>query len=148
MKHVKLMAVKFVLCLALLFVILGLGYGMSFGNVFLITLVLGVLSYVVGDLMILPRTNNTIATGSDFVLAFVVIYFMSDALTAGGELFTATLITSVGVAIFEYFFHKYVASNISSEPREMKSGAMNLSTEASEEIFPYDREEEAEDENK
>ncbi|WP_431800968.1 YndM family protein [Halobacillus andaensis] len=138
MKHAKYMAAKFIGCLALLFLILGVGYEMSFGNVFLITLVLGVLSYVIGDMMILPRTSNTVATISDFVLAFVVIYFMSDALTVAGDIFTASLLSAIGVAVFELIFHKYVASSGLFEPKEREANDLNYAAETSDELFPYE----------
>ena len=80
MKHIKPLAIKFISSLVLLSVILGLFFDMSFGNIFLITLVLGVVSYVIGDLFILRRTNNIIATLADLGLAFLVIRFMSESL--------------------------------------------------------------------
>ncbi|MBM7553120.1 YndM family protein [Thalassobacillus pellis] len=138
MEHMKLLAIKFVMTLAVLLVILGLGYDMAFRNVFLITVVLGLLSYVIGDRMILPRTNNTMASVADFGLAFVVIYFMGDALTFGGDLFTATIISSAAVTIAEYFFHKKVASTFDDEHVERGARNMEVSTETSEELFPYD----------
>lgn len=95
--------------MVLLYVILGLMYDMSFSNVFLISLVLGLASYVIGDLFLLPKTNNTIATLADFGLAFMIIWILGESLTYGESLLLASLISAAGVAVFEYFFHKYVA---------------------------------------
>ncbi|MDA1475064.1 DUF2512 family protein [Bacillus sp. CLL-3-40] len=39
-----------------------------------LTLVLGVVSYLVGDLFLLPRTNNMTATIGDFGLSIVLIW--------------------------------------------------------------------------
>ncbi|PWU66638.1 MULTISPECIES: YndM family protein [Gracilibacillus] len=141
MEHIKMMAVKFFISLALLYVILGIGYDVSFGNVFLITLVLGVLSYILGDRIILPRTNNTVATISDFVLSFVVIYLMTDALTVGDDVLQATLISSIALTIFEYFFHKYVASNLDDQESTTDMRPRSIQTESAEEIHPIDKEE-------
>lgn len=66
MKHVKALVIKFVSSLVLLSLILGLLFDMAFSNIFLITLVLGIEAYFIGDLLILPRTNNTVATIVDF----------------------------------------------------------------------------------
>ncbi|WP_054788196.1 DUF2512 family protein [Gracilibacillus dipsosauri] len=140
MEHIKMMAVKFFISLALLYVILGIGYDVSFGNVFLITLVLGVLSYILGDRIILPRTNNTVATISDFVLSFVVIYLMTDALTVGDDVLQATLISSIALTIFEYFFHKYVASNLDDQESTTDMRPRSIQTESAEEIHPIDNE--------
>ncbi|WP_279401869.1 DUF2512 family protein [Piscibacillus salipiscarius] len=85
MNHMKLLAIKLASCFVLLYLILGFGYDVSFGNVLMISVVLTLVSYL-GDAFILPRTNNTVATITDFILAYVVIYFMLDMLTIGGDL--------------------------------------------------------------
>ncbi|MGI8314694.1 YndM family protein [Halobacillus mangrovi] len=143
MDHLKLIAMKFLFSLVILAIILGAGFDVSFGNVFLITIVLVALSYALGDLMLLSRSSNTTATIADFVLAFAVIYFMTDALTVGDNVFSATLISTISLTIFEYFFHQSVARNLDGE--EERKGNVNptpqLSTEASEELYPYDEEE-------
>jgi Protein of unknown function (DUF2512) len=140
MKHIKPLAIKFISSLVLLSVILGLFFDMSFGNIFLITLVLGVVSYVIGDLFILRRTNNIIATLADLGLAFLVIRFMGDALAYGddGDMFTMSLIAAIGVALFEYAFHKYVANRVLNEnqSRENQQTKLRYQTEASEELTP------------
>ncbi|KHE68345.1 hypothetical protein LD39_14800 [Halobacillus sp. BBL2006] len=143
MEHVKLIAMKFLFSLVILGIILGAGFDVSFGNVFLITLVLTAVSYAIVDLMILSRSSNTTATISDFVLTFVVVYFMTDALTVGDSVFLATLISTISLTIFEYFFHQSVARNLDGkeERTERVNPTAQLSTEASEEIYPYDEEE-------
>lgn len=133
---------KFLFTFAILFIILGVGFDVSFGNVFLITLVLSAVGYLIGDRMILSRTKNTTATIADFVLVFGVVYFMTDALTVGDDVFEATAISAISLAIFEYFFHQSVARTLDGEEgKEKKEGIAptgELSTEASEEIYPYD----------
>ncbi|NYE04123.1 uncharacterized BrkB/YihY/UPF0761 family membrane protein [Bacillus niacini] len=137
MKHVKALAIKFVSSLVLLSLILGLLFDMAFSNIFLITLVLGVAAYLIGDLMILPRTNNTVATIADFGLAFLIIWFMSENLTYGDNHFSMSLIAALGVAIFEYMFHKYVANNVVKNQGGQKQQTRKLQyqTEASEELL-------------
>ncbi|MFB3167010.1 YndM family protein [Neobacillus sp. 179-C4.2 HS] len=137
MKHVKAFAIKFVSSLVLLSLILGLLFDMAFSNIFLITLVLGVAAYLIGDLMILPRTNNTVATIADFGLAFLIIWFMSENLTYGDNHFSMSLIAALGVAIFEYMFHKYVANNVVKNQggQKQQTGKLQYQTEASEELL-------------
>ncbi|MFC0271667.1 YndM family protein [Metabacillus herbersteinensis] len=140
MKHLWAMVIKFIACFALLFVILGIGFDLSFQNVLLITFILGAVSYVLGDLFILPRTNNTIATIADLGLAFVVIWFiLANVSDNGASIFWASLIASVGVALFEYFFHKYMVTSVlnKNEPTERKgNNSLQYQTEASEEVSP------------
>jgi len=99
-----------------------------------------VVSYVIGDLFILRRTNNIIATLADLGLAFLVIRFMGDALANGdnGDMFTMSLIAAIGVALFEYAFHKYVANRVLNEnqSRENQKTTLRYQTEASEELTP------------
>jgi hypothetical protein len=137
MKHVKALAIKFVSSLALLSIILGLFFDMAFSNIFLITLVLGVAAYIIGDLLILPRTNNTVATIADFGLAFLIIWLMSENLTYGDNHFSMSLIAALGVALFEYMFHKYVVNNVFPDKGgQQQTRQLQYQTEASEELTP------------
>jgi Protein of unknown function (DUF2512) len=136
MKHVKAMAIKFISSLVLLYIILGLFFDMAFSNVFLITLVLGVAAYLIGDMLILPRTNNTIATLADFGLAFFIIWLMSENLTYGDNQLVMSLIAALGVALFEYMFHRYLANNILPNDNPRQTNTLQYQTEASEELTP------------
>ena len=110
MNYTKALIIKFIASLVLLYIVLGLFYGMPFGYIFVITSILVVTSYFLGDIFILQRTNNTVATIADFGLAFLAIWLMRSNLTYGANLFTAALIGAVGVALFEFFFHKYLVN--------------------------------------
>ena len=138
MKHIKALAIKFISSLVLLYVILGMFYDMSFGNVFLITLVLGAVAYIFGDMLILSKTNNTIATIADFGLAFLLIWLMGESLTFGDSLIVPALLSAAGLALFEIFFHKYLVNNVfdSREDRFNQTGTLRYQTEASEELTP------------
>lgn len=140
LNHLKAMALKFIATLIILYVILGLWYDMSFGNVFLITLALGIISYILGDMLILSRTNNTVATLTDFALAFLLIWIMGENLTHGDSLILPALVSAVAIALFESYFHKYVANNVfednTGKNQNQTSGKLSYQTEASEEITP------------
>lgn len=97
-------------------------------------------AYIIGDLLILPRTNNTVATIADFGLAFVVIWLMSENLTYGDNELIISLIAAFGVALFEYMFHRYLSNNIRSETptRQRPANALQYQTEASKELTDGD----------
>ena len=141
MKHMKNLAIKFISILAVLFIILGIFYDMSFGNVLSISVVLTLASYLIGDLLILRKTNNTMATISDFAIAFLVIWLMGENLTYGDSLIMPALIAAAGIALVETFFHKYVARQI-QEADEQQNSSRNLryQTEASSELTPRNTE--------
>ncbi|MEW4372420.1 DUF2512 family protein [Paenibacillus kandeliae] len=67
-------------------------------------LVLGAIAYVVGDMFILPATNNTIATISDAVLSYLVLW-AAVALTGWTMSYYEILLPVVIIGIFEYMFH-------------------------------------------
>jgi uncharacterized membrane protein YvlD (DUF360 family) len=142
MKHVKALAIKFISTLVLLYVILGLFDGVAFRNVFLISLVLGLVAYVIGDMLILPRTNNTIATIADFGLAFAVIWLMAESLTYGESMVGEAFVAALGVALFEYIFHRYLDKNVintnegtqNQGNRTQRQGNLQYQTEASGEL--------------
>lgn len=138
MKHSKAFLLKFISCLVLLYIILGLFYGMSFGMVFLISLALGASSYVLGDFLVLPRSNNFIATITDFVLAFFVIWSLSISLTLRENIVIMSLVAAAGVALFEILFHRYMANQIITNMKtsSVHSRQLQYQTEASEELTP------------
>ncbi|TFD93642.1 YndM family protein [Jeotgalibacillus sp. R-1-5s-1] len=144
MTHLKLFALKFVATLIVLGIILSAGFDVSFQSVFYITLVLTVVAYLVGDLLILSKTNNSVATFADFILAFAVIYFMTDALTVGDDVLMATAISTVSLVIFEYFFHQSVARSLDHEKKtnsavnERTHVSNQFQTETSTELYPTD----------
>ncbi|MDZ5712592.1 YndM family protein [Jeotgalibacillus haloalkalitolerans] len=147
MTHIKLFALKFIATLVILGIILGAGFDVAFGNVLWITIVLTAAAYIVGDLLILSKSSNMVATTADFILSFAVIYFMTDALTIGDGVFIATTISAISLTIFEYFFHQSVARSLDHEKAKNPSenqrtnSTTQLQVESSNELFPYEKDE-------
>lgn len=111
MEHVKALLIKAVMTLVVLWIVLGAGYGMDFWPMILVTtVVLGVVSYFAGDLGILPAAGNIMATLSDLVLTFLVVWLLGLWLTdlSGGTVAVAALISAVVIAVGEYLFHMYM----------------------------------------
>ena len=138
MKHAGAFILKFIATFILLFVILGIFYGMSFGMVFFISLSLAAASYAIGDFIILPRTNNTIATIADFIMAFLIIWAFSISLTLRENIVIMSLVAAVGVALCEIIFHRYMANRIitNMKTHRARPGTLQFQTEASEELTP------------
>jgi len=139
MQHFKALALKFLASLVLLYIILGIFFGMSFVNVFIITAILGFTAYILGDMVILPRSSNMIATAADFGLAFLLIWFLSSILTIGDNLMAMSIAAALGVALFEYLFHLYLLRNMtkaSYEKGTINQGNLRYNTEVSEDLTP------------
>lgn len=143
MKYFLSLLIKFIATFALLFFILSMGFGVTFQTVVFITFILSVVAYGLGDLFILSKTNNTVATLADFTLAFAVIWITLDLFTDNpGSIFWGTVFAVTGLTMFEYFYHKYIAISVLNkhERHEPKDPAINqpysLQTEVSEELTP------------
>ncbi|WP_175989215.1 YndM family protein [Bacillus sp. Marseille-Q1617] len=138
MKHIKAFAIKFVATFVLLYLILAGVQAITFGDVFLISLVLGSIAYLLGDLFLLPRTSNTVAALADFGLAFILIYFMTDGMTDGGTYLIRSILAALALMVFELFFHRYVVRDILPNRSNKRKAPANLQyqTEASEQIHP------------
>ncbi|RFU60974.1 YndM family protein [Peribacillus glennii] len=136
MRHLRAVAFKFLSTLALLYIVLGITFGLSITSVLLITVTLNVIEYIVGDLIILPKTNNTVATMADFGLALILIWFMVDNVATFRNPFYGALVASFVLAMFEYFFHKYMANNVLSaaDNNSHLHGNLQFHTEAAEEF--------------
>jgi hypothetical protein len=110
MNHVKALLIKGIMTLVILYLILSLGFGISFINVLIITLVLGAISYILGDLYILPKKTNMVATMADLGVTFVVVWLLGIALTGmeAATMAEAAAISAIVIAIGEYLFHFYI----------------------------------------
>ena len=113
MEHVRALIIKFIMCTAILLIVLGGFYGVSFADILTIGVILTALAYVVGDLYFLPRFENWGASIADFGLAFIGIWFLGSYLIEVNiPLTTAAVISALLITVGEYFFHKYMASNV------------------------------------
>lgn len=113
MRHVEAFIMKYALTFVVLFIVLGLAYGVQVGDIALISLAVSVLGFI-GDLVIYPRTSNKIATGGDLVLAFVVVWLLGLALIENPDFSVAmaALYSAVLIAAGEWFFHIYLTKRV------------------------------------
>jgi hypothetical protein len=76
------------------------------------TLVLGailvVISYIIGDMWVLPKLGNFVASLIDLGIAVLVIWFMMRGLPQFVLTTGAVWTISVVLAIGEWFFHRYL----------------------------------------
>ncbi|MCY8980894.1 YndM family protein [Bacillus sp. PK3-037] len=141
MKHIIALASKTALTLALLYVILDRVYHASFLSVLFIAFFLSFVTYLSGDILILPRTSNMTASLADFGLSLVILWVFLETQTRNGfSPFAAALIASVCLTVFEYFFHRYLLKNVLDETFRneltVKDNTLQYQTEASDELFP------------
>lgn len=64
-------------------------------------------SYVLGDLVILPKTNNTFASTADFLLTFALLWAACIVFAQPFRL-SGVFLTSFAISVLEYFYHDHL----------------------------------------
>ncbi len=148
MEYAKAILIKLVFTTVVLWFILGLFYRFSFGQVLFLSIVLTAVSFVLGDLIILPRFENWGAVIADFLLVFAAVWVYGTYFhTMDLSVISAAGISALVIGLCEVFFHRYVDSHILHvDDRTGGVGTMDmddrLQTEFSEEMDPIDAVEE------
>ncbi|RST74085.1 DUF2512 family protein [Siminovitchia acidinfaciens] len=117
--HGRALLRKAILTLPFVWVILSVFNDVSFVHSTILGIVLGLISYFLGDLMILPRMGNTSATVGDFFLTLIVIWGGLN-LFGYDEAFGESLLTAIVITIAEYFFHLWMERTQLSGPRHVR----------------------------
>jgi hypothetical protein len=115
MKHIGAILLKYVMVAVILEIVLGWLTGNSFTNILVISAAVTVVSYLVGDLLILAKSNNTITTIFDGVVTLIVLLLFNYARGYSILTFTTALISTVVLAVGEIFFHRFVVRNVLPE---------------------------------
>ena len=131
MQHIKAIAIKFVMILGVLTFIHTFIFGGSFTNTLTISVVLTIAAYLLGDLIIFRKAGNdanrnndhykrnTIATGSDLVVAFLLIWLLGELLfTNDRNIAGAAAISALVISLGEWVFHIYLDKNVFPEKTE------------------------------
>ncbi|MGN7177027.1 hypothetical protein BK139_10400 [Paenibacillus sp. FSL R5-0490] len=121
MEHIKAILIKFVMITAVLGIILTGIFDISFTETLIISFILTLGAYVIGDMMIFRMSGdetehtkrNTIATLSDIGLSFVVIWLLSELMASGkDDLAMAAFISALLIGAGEWFFHVYLDKRV------------------------------------
>lgn len=108
MRHLGSIALKFVMISLIFYLVLGLGYRFNFSSIVLMSLIITLLSYLVGDLFILPFAGNTIAAVADGALAVLGVWILSRFYGLSIPWAAPVIIAIALFAFSEWFFHRYV----------------------------------------
>ncbi|MGD6965768.1 YndM family protein [Rossellomorea vietnamensis] len=119
MKHVNVLFIKFAASLVIFWISLDLFFEATIIDILSFSLLLTVVSYFVGDQILLPRIGKMNAVITDFFLAYLVVWIF------GGILFDSylqvawgSIISALLIAASEVFVHSYIIKSISSEIRK------------------------------
>ncbi|MCE7792624.1 YndM family protein [Salipaludibacillus sp. CUR1] len=108
MNHIWAVLIKFAALLAVLWIVLnGIWNVLTVGQILILSLVLTV-SYA-GDLYIMPKLKNTIASATDGAGVFLIVWLLGIWMAGNStELVLGSAITGIAVGVFEYFYHIYL----------------------------------------
>ncbi|MBN6187354.1 DUF2512 family protein [Aneurinibacillus sp. BA2021] len=119
LESIDTIIIKVVAVTGMLTFVLGLFYHEDIRDILGISFLLCIISYYVGDLIILPLTNNLIATISDFALAFLMIYLIGlGFFNSDTPVLQASLIAAAAVAFGEYILHIVMQSILHEQRTE------------------------------
>ncbi|QFR30304.1 DUF2512 family protein [Bacillus thuringiensis] len=111
MKHIVALLIKYTAITAVLLIMLSIFQGISIPRVLLISLFLTGTAYLIGDLFILPKYGNAIATMADFGLSFFGIWLLTSLFTnldATHNIGFSSFIAALIIGGTEVFFHIYM----------------------------------------
>ncbi len=117
--HGQALLRKAIFTLPIVWVILSLFNDVSFVHSTLLGIALTLISYFLGDVMILPRMGNTSATISDFILSLLVIWGGLN-LFGYDEALGESVLTAIVLTIAEYFFHLWMERTQFSGPTDVR----------------------------
>lgn len=122
---------------------LDLFFNATWVNILTFSLLMTIVTYLLGDKILLPRISNSHALLADFILTYMIVWIFGSVLLnnylqiAWGSIISATIIL-----IGEVIVHRILLSNIeaSTEPHERRTDRFAYSMEIAEEIDPLDEE--------
>lgn len=119
MKHFWALLIKFAAIGTVLFSFLSIFNTASLPVILFISVMTTAVSYFVGDLYILPKFGNFIATIADFGLSFVLIWFLSALMiNTSGSMLATIFFIALTIAGVEALFHIYVNTHVNSNSAE------------------------------
>jgi hypothetical protein len=114
-KHISALVVKFLMTAFILEVALLLLSDLSFGQILFLSLIITIISYLIGDMVLLPATNNAVATIADMILNTIIVYLFNFILNINDITFIAALISGILLGVGEFYFHKIIDRSIDED---------------------------------
>ena len=111
-RHLTAVIMKFVALTAILYIALGVIMDTPVTDILIMGLVLTAVSYILGDLMILPAAGNSIAVLSDIVLATILLWVLGNAMDNSAGALVNALAVSFFIGIGEWLFHNYMQEKV------------------------------------
>lgn len=152
MKHLAALGVKFLIHSVVILSILSMFEPATLTNLIWMSLLVTGLSYMIGDLFILPRFGNAVATIADFVLISAAVWVFTMTLL-GVSSWGAALSSGLAISLAEIFLHAFMIERVLKP--DVKEGKVipfpiqeKMQTEFAEENQTYHSNQDKDQENK
>jgi hypothetical protein len=142
MKTTIALIIKFIVTMAAAWISFMVFGTVAFWTVAIIAAVGTVLNYLIGDLLVLPRFGNVIASIVDGILGGALAWLILAYTPVTYAYMNSVYIFAVIVAAAEFFFHMYLLSAHVIEKKKTdedfyKKSKISYSTETGSELYPY-----------
>src|SRR5690625_4049603 len=136
MEHVKILGIKFIAISITVLSFFGIFNQTNLGDLILISVLTTIFSYLLGDMVILRKFGNAIASIADFGLSFVSYWVLASLFIEGsGPILVTSLIAAFFTACVEPFIHGYILNQFTDFRKREEHRPMNqLQTEFAEEM--------------
>lgn len=138
MNYFSTLLIKFIIMTGVLWVILGLMFEIPFVDILITSLVLTGVSFIVGDLYVLPKIGNVGAAMMDFILTLAGVWALGAFLfeEPSARLGTIALVSAFGIALGEILVHWYIKTQSTGQATRPGYYETDLQTEFSDELEP------------
>lgn len=120
MKHIIGIGVKFILITTVVLSIFAVLSTNFVEEMLFLSIVIVLLSYVLGDLFIVPKFGNLVGTVADFGLSLVILVgYGLMTMNTSFVFLMASIFSAFLIAVGEAFFHYYVQQVITDERKDI-----------------------------
>ena len=102
------LAIKFLMTFVFAWLTFGLMDGNFLSWVLFVAIIGTVLNYLAGDLVVLPKFGNIVASAGDGVMGALVAYIISLSTPNFVVSLTSLVIFAILIAVGEFFFHQFL----------------------------------------
>ncbi len=117
MNHTYQVLLKFLYVTFILYIILGVIFGVDYSSILFVSIALSLIGYA-SDLLLLPRIGNLFTTLSDTFLSYLIVWFIGTYffdIDIGLQnykvnhvpLFQISLAVSLAYSVVEWFYHRW-----------------------------------------
>lgn len=102
------LVMKLIMTFLAAWIIFGIILDNPLSHILLLSALGAAINYLLGDLFVLPKFGNVVASVGDGLMAALTAYILDTVIPVFETTFTTLLLFTLAVAAFEFFFHQYL----------------------------------------